>query len=191
MISSAVLAVFGLINQEYGLVVSALSVITATISGLIAILVLKRNADNDRPYIVIKPNKERLNYIQLEVKNEGNKLAIIEKIEADNEIVLNRGEHLSQVVINNVLPPSSSNVYVLCFAKDYSEKNKNYTTKGRIFYKDPNNRKYSNEFIFNIEGMGSAVIFHSDYQRAIHEITKIPNGIKQIEKELTKARKGD
>ncbi len=83
---SALLSIYSLYIYNISLLISSLSVVTASISGLIAIMVLKANKDNERPFIIIKPNYKLYGVMQISVENHGKEIAIIEKSEVDNQI---------------------------------------------------------------------------------------------------------
>ena len=162
---SALLSIYSLYIYNISLLISSLSVVTASISGLIAIMVLKANKDNERPFIIIKPNYKLYGVMQISVENHGKEIAIIEKSEVDNQIKLIDGEIFFDQIKGMVIPPNASVTFFLMHMNEYNKSHKNYTSKGVIYYKNIEGKKFQNNILFNIEKLGPTPYTSTEEQK--------------------------
>lgn len=186
IISGVFLSVYSFSVKNIALLISSLSVITSAISGLIAIMVLKANKDKERPFLMLKPDLSRYNLIQISLKNYGEELAIIEKIEVDNEFKLINDKNFFEEIKGIVLAPKEHISFILIGQKEFREKNKNYTSKGTIHYKNLNGKKYKNDIFFSIENIGSTPTYNTEEKKAFYEMQKLPKKLNEIKRAIEK-----
>lgn len=174
--------------MEITLVISSLSVIAATISGLVATILLKQHKDKERPYISIEPNYDRYGFIQIEVRNDGTETAIIKSVESSVELNLLHGQSLFIELQSVVIPSQHSIKYPLLPIAEYSDKSAEYNSHGTIHYTNIGNKKYKNPFIFNIEGQDGSFWHDEESIKTHFELQKIPKEIKKVGKKLERIK---
>lgn len=182
---SVLLSAYSLFIYNISLLISSLSVVTASISGLVAIMILKANKDNERPFVIIKPNYKRYGLIQISVENYGREIAIIERSEVDKQIKLLGGENFFEQIKGLVIPPNNSVTFNLIPMTEYEKSHKNYTTTGIIYYKNTEGKKFKSNILFNIEKLGPTPYSNDEEQKMFFELQKIPEELKGIKKQLS------
>lgn len=187
LISSLLLSFYSLRVNNIPLLISSLSVIGASISGLIATMVLKANKDKERPFIIIKPTYKRYGVIQISVENYGKEIAIITRSKVDKQIKLLRGESFFEQINGIATSPKEHVTFDLILMNQYKEFHKNYTTKGIIYYKDTKNKEYNNRILFNIEKLGPTPYTDDEERKMFYELQKIPKELEKIQKIIKKA----
>ncbi|MEW9595163.1 hypothetical protein U9R71_17220 [Bacillus toyonensis] len=183
-------AVFGILINQINLTISSLSVVVASISSIVAARVLKSQKDKDRPYVTFVINYDRYSIMQIGVKNMGNTLAILESVEADNTVNLFKGQSLFEVIRGLPIQPNEEVLYPLFTLTDLSEEKRcEYTTSGKIKYKDMTGKIYENEFYISLENIGPALMHTNEQLRRDYRLQEIPGALKNIAKSLDKMNK--
>ncbi|MGG5766617.1 hypothetical protein [Bacillus wiedmannii] len=183
-------AVYGIFINQINLTISSLSVVVASISSVVAARVLKSQKDKERPYVTFVINYERYGIMQVGVKNVGNTLAILESVEADNNLILIQGESLFEVIKGMPIQPNEEVLYPLSTLTELSEEKRNqYTTNGKIKYKDMIGKTYENEFYISLEQIGPTLMHTNEQVMRDYELRQIPDALKNIAKSLDKMNK--
>lgn len=189
IVLSITFGIYALIIKEYTLSISAFSVLSATISGLVATMVLKANKDKERPYILIRPNYKKYGFIQITVENVGTEVAVIDDVSYSKEIILFNKENFFEEIKGIALPPGDSVNFPLMNINQYNELSSNYTCQGVIIYRDINDKKYKDKFLFNIENQGASFVDNDPTIKTNYKLQQLPDELKKINKELKKLNK--
>ncbi|QUG83990.1 hypothetical protein [Bacillus nitratireducens] len=183
-------AVYGIYINQINLTISSLSVVVASISSIVAARVLKSQKDKERPYVTFVINYDLYSIMQIGVKNVGSTLAIIESVEADNDVKLIKGQSLFEVIRGLPVQPNEEVLYPLCTLIDLSEEKRcEYTTYGKIKYKDMTGKSYENKFFISLENIGPALMHTNEQLRRDYKLQEIPGALKNIAKSLDKMNK--
>ncbi|PFM88111.1 hypothetical protein COJ51_24610 [Bacillus thuringiensis] len=180
-------AVYGIFINQINLTISSLSVVVASISSVVAARVLKSQKDKERPYVTFLINYDRYGIMQVSVKNVGNTLAILESVEADNNLILIQGESLFEVIKGMPIQPNEEVLYPLSTLTELSEEKRNqYTTNGKIKYKDMTGKTYDNKFYISLEQIGATLMHTNEQVMRDYKLQQIPDALKKIAKSLDK-----
>lgn len=180
-------AVYGIFINQINLTISSLSVVVASISSVVAARVLKSQKDKERPYVTFLINYDRYGIMQVSVKNVGNTLAILESVEADNNLILIEGESLFEVIKGMPIQPNEEVLYPLSTLTELSEEKRNqYTTNGKIKYKDMTGKTYDNKFYISLEQIGATLMHTNEQVMRDYKLQQIPDALKKIAKSLDK-----
>lgn len=190
MIAACVGAGYGIYIKEIPLTISSLSVVVASISSVVAARVLKSQKDKERPYVTFVINNDRYSVMQISVKNVGNTLAILESVQADNNLTLIKGESLFEIIRGLPVQPNEEVLYPLSgLAQLSEEKLSQYTTSGKIKYKDMTGKTYENKFYISLEQIGPTLMHTNEQLRRDYKLQEIPGALENIAKSLDKMNK--
>ncbi|WP_459503064.1 hypothetical protein [Bacillus sp. C1] len=183
-------AIFSVYVKEYTLAISSSSVVAASISGIIAARVIKSQKDKERPYLTLVLNYDRYDIVQIGVKNSGNTLAVIEKVEADNNIKLHHGQVMFDIIKGLPIQPNETVAYPLTILNDsFADRKSSYTTNGEIVYKDLTGKTYKNKFMINLEPTGATLAYPNEQLKRDYQLQKIPQALDKIAESLDKVYK--
>ncbi|MBG0970409.1 hypothetical protein [Bacillus sp. SRB3LM] len=183
-------AVYGILINQINLTISSLSVVVASISSIVAARVLKSQKDKDRPYVTFVINYDRYGIMQVGVKNAGNTLAILESVDADNNLILMEGQSLFEIIKGLPVQPNEEVLYPLSgLVKLSKEKLSQYTTSGTVKYKDMTGKTYENKFYISLEQISSTLMHTNEQVMRDYKLRQIPDALKDIVKSLDKINK--
>ncbi|HDR5353023.1 TPA: hypothetical protein QCS32_004765 [Bacillus thuringiensis] len=183
-------AVYGILINQINLTISSLSVVVASISSIVAARVLKSQKDKDRPYVTFVINYDRYGIMQVGVKNAGNTLAILESVDADNNLILMEGQSLFEIIRGLPVQPNEEVLYPLSGLVQLSkEKLSQYTTSGTVKYKDMTGKTYENKFYISLEQVSSTLMHTNEQVMRDYKLRQIPDALKDIVKSLDEMNK--
>ncbi|PDY29988.1 hypothetical protein CN273_22120 [Bacillus thuringiensis] len=187
MIAACVGAGYGIYIKEIPLTISSLSVVVASISSVVAARVLKSQKDKERPYVTFVINYDRYSIMQIGVKNVGNTLAILESVQAENNLKLMEGQSLFELIKGLPVQPNEEVLYPLAGLVELSEeKLSQYTTSGTVKYKDMTGKTYENKFYISLEQIGATLMHTNEQLKRDYKLQEIPDALKKIAKSLDK-----
>ncbi|KML32317.1 hypothetical protein [Rossellomorea marisflavi] len=189
LVSGFYVVYWGIHNKDIALIVSGFGLIGSFVGMYSSAQTSKRQYEQDRPYIVMKPNQDRYNHFQIEFTNVGNSAGIIKRIELNENLVTLRDESIPELIQELVLEGKDSITFPYIISGNPDYKNKFMNFSGLIHYEDINGNVFKNNIILNLKQHLPTLTYNDEALKRDYEIIQISKTLKSIDKsieELTK-----
>lgn len=194
--ASIALTIISYCNQEWNTITASISLIIAIISGWIAYEVFLKQAEADKPQIVLRLDfKSRFGLILLIAENLGLKPAFNIKLIWDKELRNHKGEIIkfnqydtqSDIKVLNAKEQTS---VIIDSPHDFFEKNKpeNLDFSGTVSFQESLTSRKLTEypFRFSFKHYGLSPSIENEEPKTMFELQKIPGKLDQMTEVLNK-----
>ncbi len=196
IVASIILTAISFCNKEWETITASISLIIAIISGWIAYEVFIRQAEAEKPQIVLRLDfRSRYGLIMLLAENLGTRPAFNIKLSWDKELKNHNGEIVkfnqydqdSDIPVLNAKEQTS---VIIDTPGNFFEKYKNDSLdySGTISYQETltSKRKTKYPFRFSFKHYGASPSFENEEPKTMYELQKIPEKLNEIKIALDK-----